>query len=87
MEPEELPVKMINVTPTQYRNIPNESYEFDRSEADFNKPTELKPEIMPPRQSSTERKMAKLGKYHLIVYICLEKFMLEKSNAFIVGLR
>jgi len=61
MEPEELPVKMINVTPTQYRNIPNESYEFDRSEADFNKPTELKPEIMPPRQSSTERKMAKLG--------------------------
>ena len=62
LEPEDLPVKMINVTPTQYRNMPNDSYEFERDSADFqNLENHSETLSMPRKRRSIELKMAKLG--------------------------
>lgn len=68
LEPEDLPVKMINVTPTPYsNNIPNSESVFERHPSEFNRqladgdPCETTGSSLPPRRSSIQMKMDKLG--------------------------
>lgn len=65
LEPEDMPVKMINVTPTPYsNNMPNANFLFDRPASELNHLEDDHREdrtTLPPRRTSIQMKMDKLG--------------------------